>query len=312
MIFKKEIKMKESDENSLIIDDMNIQNKIYTICGFQVMLDSDLAQLYGVETKRINEAVKNNPDKFPDDFYFEATDDELENLRSKISTSSWGGNRYSPKLFTEQGIYMLATVLKSKVATNITVMIIRTFANMRRLIKSNDFYSHQLKELEKRQLIYEIKSDDKFDKIFNALENKQLHPTNGIFYNGQIFDAYVFIADILRTATKSIVLIDNYIDDTTLILFSKNQNIKIKIYTATISKQLQLDIKKYNQQYNNLEVKITKNFHDRFIILDDCDVYHIGASLKDLGNKIFAFSKISIDCNDILNENELVQLSRDT
>jgi hypothetical protein len=279
---------------------MNIQNKIYAIRGFQVMLDSDLAQLYGVETKRINEAVKNNPDKFPDDFYFEATDDELENLRSKISTSSWGGNRYSPKLFTEQGIYMLATVLKSKVATNITVMIIRTFANMRRLIKSNDFYSHQLKELEKRQLIYEIKSDDKFDKIFNALENKQLHPTNGIFYNGQIFDAYVFISDLIKIANESIVLIDNYVDDTTLTLFSKNQNIKIQIFTSTISKQLQLDINKYNQQYNNLEVKITKNFHDRFIILDDCDVYHIGASLKDLGNKIFAFSKISIDCNDIL------------
>ena len=292
--------MKESNENSLIIDNMNIQNKIYAIRGFQVMLDSDLAQLYGVETKRINEAVKNNPDKFPDDFYFEATDDELENLRSKITTSSWGGNRYSPKLFTEQGIYMLATVLKSKVATNITVMIIRTFANMRRLIKSNDFYSHQLKELEKRQLIYEIKSDDKFDKIFNALENKQLHPTNGIFYNGQIFDAYVFISDLIKIANESIVLIDNYVDDTTLTLFSKNQNIKIQIFTSTISKQLQLDINKYNQQYNNLEVKITKNFHDRFIILDDCDVYHIGASLKDLGNKIFAFSKISIDCNDIL------------
>ena len=264
------------------------------------MLDSDLAQLYGVETKRINEAVKNNPDKFPDDFYFEATDDELENLRSKISTSSWGGNRYSPKLFTEQGIYMLATVLKSKVATEITVKIIRTFANMRKLIKSNDFYAHQLKELEKRQLIYEIKSDDKFDKIFNALENKQLHPTNGIFYNGQIFDAYVFISDLIKIANESIVLIDNYVDDTTLTLFSKNQNIKIQIFTSTISKQLQLDINKYNQQYNNLEVKITKNFHDRFIILDDCDVYHIGASLKDLGNKIFAFSKISIDCNDIL------------
>ena len=292
--------MKESNENSLIIDDMNIQNKIYNIRGFQVMLDSDLAQLYGVETKHINQAVRNNPDKFPDDFYFEATDDELENLRSKISTSSWGGNRYSPKLFTEQGIYMLATVLKSKVATNITVMIIRTFANMRRLIKSNDFYSHQLKELEKRQLIYEIKSDDKFDKIFNALENKQLHPTNGIFYNGQIFDAYVFISDLIKIANESIVLIDNYVDDTTLTLFSKNQNIKIQIFTSTISKQLQLDINKYNQQYNNLEVKITKNFHDRFIILDDCDVYHIGASLKDLGNKIFAFSKISIDCNDIL------------
>ena len=183
--------MKESNENSLIIDNINIQNKIYNIRGFQVMLDSDLSQLYGVETKRINEAVRNNPDKFPDDFYFEATNDELENLRSKFSTSSWGGNRYSPKLFTEQGIYMLATILKSKVATDITVMIIRTFANMRKLINSNDFYIHQLKELEKRQLTYEIKSDEKFDKIFDALENKQIHPTNGIFYNGQIFDAYV-------------------------------------------------------------------------------------------------------------------------
>jgi len=284
--------MKESNENSLIIDNMNIQNKIYAIRGFQVMLDSDLAQLYGVETKRINEAVKNNPDKFPDDFYFEATDDELENLRSKISTSSWGGNRYSPKLFTEQGIYMLATVLKSKVATNITVMIIRTFANMRRLIKSNDFYSHQLKELEKRQLIYEIKSDDKFDKIFNALENKQLHPTNGIFYNGQIFDAYVFISDLIKIANESIVLIDNYVDDTTLTLFSKNQNIKIQIFTSTISKQLQLDINKYNQQYNNLEVKITKNFHDRFIILDEKEIYLLGSSLKDLGKKWFGFFKV--------------------
>ena len=264
------------------------------------MLDSDLAQLYGVETKRINEAVKNNPDKFLDDFYFEATDDELENLRSKFSTSSWGGNRYSPKLFTEQGIYMLATILKSKVATDITVMIIRTFANMRKLINSNDFYIHQLKELEKRQLTYEIKSDEKFDKIFDALENKQIHPTNGIFYNGQIFDAYVFISDLIKSANKSIILIDNYIDDTTLTLFSKNQNIKIEIYTSSISKQLQLDINKYNQQYNNLEVKITKNFHDRFMILDSRDVYHIGASLKDLGNKIFAFSKISIDCNDVL------------
>jgi hypothetical protein len=292
--------MKESNENSLIINNMNIQNKIYNIRGFQVMLDSDLAQLYGVETKHINQAVRNNPNKFPDDFYFEATDDELENLRSKFLTSSWGGNRYSPKLFTEQGIYMLATILKSKIATDITVMIIRTFANMRRLIKSNDFYTHQLKELEKRQLIYEIKSDEKFDKIFNALEDKQLHPTNGIFYNGQIFDAYVFISDLIKSAKESIILIDNYIDESILILFSKNQNIKIQIFTSTISKQLQLDINKYNQQYSNLEVKITKNFHDRFMILDMVNVYHIGASLKDLGNKIFAFSKISIDCNDIL------------
>lgn len=292
--------MKETDKNSLIIDDMNIQDKIYNIRGFQVMLDSDLAQLYGVETKHINQAVKNNSDKFPDDFYFEATNYELENLRSKFLTSSWGGTRYSPKLFTEQGIYMLATVLKSKVATDITVKIVRTFANMRRLIKSNDFYIHQLKELEKRQLSYEIKSDEKFDKIFNALEDKQFKLINGIFYDGQIFDAHVFISDLIKSAKKSIILIDNYIDESILTLFSKNQNIKIQIYTSNISKQLQLDINKYNQQYNNLEVKITKNFHDRFLILDVDDVYHIGASLKDLGNKVFAFSKIGVDSSDVL------------
>lgn len=184
---------------------MNIQNKIYNIRGFQVMLDSDLAQLYGVETKHINQAVRNNPNKFPDDFYFEASNDEENSLRSNFLTlknSRGVHSKYSPKLFTEQGVYMLATVLKSKVATDITVKIIRTFANMRSLIKANDFYIHQLKELEKRQLSYEIKSDEKFDRIFDALEDKEIHPTNGIFYNGQIFDAYVFIADILRTATN--------------------------------------------------------------------------------------------------------------
>jgi hypothetical protein len=295
--------MKESNENSLIIDDMNIQNKIYTIRGFQVMLDSDLAQLYGVETKHINQAVRNNPNKFPNDFYFEATVDEENSLRSKILTlknSRGMHSKYSPKLFTEQGIYMLATVLKSKVATEITVKIIRTFANMRKLIKSNDFYIHQLKELEKRQLSYEIKSDEKFDKIFNALEDKQLKSINGIFYNGQIFDAYVFISDLIKNAKNLIVLIDNYIDESILTLFSKNQNIKIQNYTSNISKQLQLDINKYNQQYSNLEVKITKNFHDRFVILDTNDVYHIGASLKDLGSKVFAFSKIGVDSSDIL------------
>ncbi len=295
--------MKETNKNSLIIDNINIQNKIYNIRGFQVMLDSDLAQLYEVETKHINQAVRNNPNKFPDDFYFEATNEEENSLRSKFLTlknSRGMHSKYNTKLFTEQGIYMLATILKSKVATDITVMIIRTFANMRKLINSNDFYIHQLKELEKRQLTYEIKSDEKFDKIFDALENKQNHPTNGIFYNGQIFDAYVFISELIKNAKESIILIDNYIDESILTLFSKKQNIKIEIYTSTISKQLQLDINKYNQQYNNLEVKITKDFHDRFLILDTKEVYHIGASLKDLGKKIFAFSKISIDYNDIL------------
>jgi hypothetical protein len=136
--------------------------------------------------------------------------------------------------------------------------------------------------------------------IKSHIKSSSLELKQGIFFNNEIFDAYVFISDLIKSATKSIILIDNYIDESILTLFSKNQNIKIQIFTSTISKQLQLDINKYNQQYSNLEVKITKNFHDRFMILDYEDIYHIGASLKDLGNKIFAFSKISIDCNDIL------------
>ena len=189
---------------------------------------------------------------------------------------------------------MLATILKSKVAVNITVSIIRTFANMRKLINNNEFYSYQLKELEKRQLSYEIKSDEKFNKLFSALENKQLKPSNGIFFNGQIFDAYTFISDLIRTANKEIILIDNYIDDTTLNLFSKVPNIKVTIYTNNISKTLKTDLEKYNKQYSNINIKIFKDSHDRFIILDNNELYNIGASLKDVGKKWFAFSKLDI------------------
>jgi len=261
------------------------------------MLDRDLAKLYGVETKHINQAVKNNPNKFPDDFYFEATDYEGESLRSKnltLKNNRGRHSKYNPKVFTEQGVYMLATVLKSKVASDITVMIVRTFANMRKLINSNDFYTYQLKELEKRQLTYEIKSDDKFDKIFNALEDNKIKPDDGIFYDGQIFDAYSFIADILRTADKSIILIDNYVDDTTLTLFSKVLNIDVTIYTHTISKQLKQDFEKYHTQYKNITLKTFKNSHDRFLIIDEKEVYLIGASLKDLGKKWFGFSRFDI------------------
>ncbi len=285
-------------ETTLAIDDINIQDKIFTIRNLQVMLDRDLAELYGVETKHINQAVKNNKDKFLLDFFFELTKEEFHVLRSNDLTAKFSKTRTNPKVFTEQGIYMLATILKSKVASYITVSIIRTFANMRKLINSNNFYTYQLKELEKRQLTYEIKSDERFDKIFNALEDKKQKSDDGIFYDGQIFDAYTFIADILRTANKSIILIDNYIDDTTLTLFSKIPNINIIIYTHIISKQLKLDYEKYNTQYKNITLKTFKNSHDRFLILDEKEVYLIGASLKDLGKKWFGFSKLDISSID--------------
>ena len=278
--------------------DTQIKDKIYTVRGLQVMLDRDIAEFYEVETKRVNEAVKNNLDKFPDDFYFETSQEEFDVLRSKISTTNFSKTRTAPKVFTEQGIYMLATILKSTVAAQVTVSIIRAFTNMRALINSNNLLVDQLRILEKRQITYEVKSDEKFEKVFNAIEQKQLKKSSGIFFNGQVFDAHSFISDLFRKATKSIVLIDNYIDDTILTLFSKIPTIKDTIYTQTQTKQLKLDLEKYSQQYNNVEIKTFKDSHDRFLILDDKEVYLVGASLKDLGKKWFGFSKLDISSID--------------
>ena len=278
--------------NNIMIDNHAIQNKIFSVRDLQVMLDADLAGLYGVQTKRINEAVKNNSDKFPSDFYFELSEEEDEILRSKISTSSWGGRRKSAKVFTEQGVYMLATVLKSKIATEITISIIRTFAQMRRVINDNSLFLSQLKDLEKRQLSYEIKTDKKLDEIFEAIEAKEIKPKQGIFYDGQIFDAYVFVSELIKSAKNSIVLFDNYVDESVLILLSKRvSTCKAIIYTKTVSKRLELDLHKYNAQYPHVEIKKFELSHDRFLLIDD-EVYHIGASLKDLGKKWFAFSKM--------------------
>jgi len=277
------------------ITNENIQDKIYNIRGLQVMLDKDLAELYHIETKVFNQSVKRNVKRFPEKFRFQLTKDEYEILRSQIVTFKENLNtKYLPYVFTEQGVSMLSAILKSDIAIEISIQIMDSFINMRKLINSNDFYAYQLKELEKRQLTYEIKSDKKFDKIFNAIESKGQKSDDGIFYDGQIFDAYTFIADILRTANKSIILIDNYIDDITLTLFSKVLNIKVTIYTHTISKQLKLDFEKYNTQYKNITIKTFKNSHDRFLILDENEVYLIGASLKDLGKKWFGFSKLDI------------------
>ncbi len=260
------------------------------------MLDRDLAELYGVETKRINEAVRNNQDKFMDDFYFELTNNEFENLRSKFSTANFSKTRTNPKVFTEQGIYMLATILKSKVASQVTVYIIKTFANMRKLISQNISMFERFERIEQRLTIH----DENFDKLFDALEDKTLKPKQGIFYDGEVFDAYVFINGLIKIAVDEIILIDNYIDETVFIIFSKYPNIKIKIYTKTITKQLKLDFQKYETQYKNIELFEFKNSHDRFLIIDKKEVYHLGTSLKDLGKKWFAFSKFEIENLKIL------------
>ena len=281
---------------------IDIKSKIYTIRDKQVMLDMDLAELYIVEPKRLNEQVKRNIERFPEKFRFQLTQEEYENLRSQIATSSFpsqnmipsehGGRRYLPYVFTEQGVSMLSAVLKSKTAIDVSIKIMDSFVNMRKLISSNNFYTEQLKNIEKRQLSYEIKSDENFDKIFKALEDNNHIQSQGIFYNGQIFDAHNFVSDLIRNAKNSIVLIDNYIDDTTLLLLSKNQNVDITIHTHTITKVLKVDLEKYNTQYKAISLKTNKDFHDRFLIIDNKEIYHIGASLKDLGKKVFAFSKM--------------------
>ena len=281
---------------NLIINENSIKDKIHTIRNVQVMLDKDLAELYGVETKHINQAVRNNQDKFMDDFYFELTNNEFENLRSKNLTANFSKTRTNPKVFTEQGIYMLATILKSKVASQVTVYIIKTFANMRKLISQNISMFERFERIEQRLTIH----DENFDKLFDALEDKTLKPKQGIFYDGEVFDAYVFINDLIKIAVDEIILIDNYIDETVFIIFSKYPNIKIKIYTKTITKQLKLDFQKYETQYKNIELFEFKNSHDRFLIIDKKEVYHLGASLKDLGKKWFAFSKFEIENLKIL------------
>ncbi|MDD5372297.1 MAG: ORF6N domain-containing protein [Sulfurimonas sp.] len=291
--------------NLVTMDKENISNKIHTIHGLIVMLDRDLAELYGVETRALKQAVKRNIDRFPNDFMFELTDEEMNFLVSQSvipSKKSFGGAR--PFVFTEQGVSSLSAVLSSKIAVEIHIKIIRAFVEMRKIISSNSLLFSKMEALEKRQISYEIKTDTKIDYVLNALEEKTQKLDEGVFFDGQIYDAYAFINDLFRSAKNEVVLIDNYIDDTVFTLFSKYPALKIKIYTQTISKHLKLDYQKYQAQYQNIELQEFKNAHDRFMILDNKEVYHIGASLKDLGKKWFAFSKFDMGALEILKKLE--------
>lgn len=284
-------------EKDIIIHD-EIKNKILTIRGLQVMLDEDLATLYEVETRRLNEQVKRNYDRFPSDFMFQLTKEEFENLISQNATSrlDWGGRRKLPYVFTEQGVASLSGVLTGKKAVEVNIQIMRAFVEMRRFIASNAQIFQRLDKTEQKLLEH----DCKLDKIFTAIESKSIKPEKGIFFNGQIFDAYQFVSDLVRNANNSIILIDNFIDDSILTLFSKrNNDVKVTILTKEISKQLKLDLRKHNSQYPLIEIKEFKDAHDRFLIIDE-EVYHFGASLKDLGKKWFAFSKFDKEAFGLL------------
>ena len=265
-------------------EDLSIENMIYEIRGRQVMLDCDLAKLYNVETKRINEAVKNNPDKFPERFYFRINENEFFSLKSKISTSK-GGSRKGHNVFTEQGIAMLSTILKSKVAVETSIRIMDAFVKMRKYISANLIEQDNMKNM----LIKHDNEIKLLQESFSKLEEKE--KINHIFYEGQIYDAYSLLIDIFKEAKKEIIIIDNYADKSILDMIT-NLNVKVIIVTRKFNLLKDIDIKKYNKQYQNLKVIYSDKFHDRFIILDKKVLYHSGASYKDLGNKCFAINKI--------------------
>ena len=265
-------------------EDLSIENMIYEIRGRQVMLDCDLAKLYNVETKRINEAVKNNPDKFPERFYFRINENEFFSLKSKISTSK-GGSRKGHNVFTEQGIAMLSTILKSKVAVETSIRIMDAFVKMRKYISANLIEQDNMKNM----LIKHDNEIKLLQESFSKLEEKE--KINHIFYEGQIYDAYSLLIDIFNEAKKEIIIIDNYADKSILDMIT-NLNVKVIIVTKKFNLLKDIDIKKYNKQYHNLKVIYSDKFHDRFIILDKKVLYHSGASYKDLGNKCFAINKI--------------------
>lgn len=274
----------------------DIKNLIYTIRGKQVMLDSDVAMLYHSETRIINQAVKRNIERFPEKFCFKLTETEAENLKSQnvisslIKENSYGGRRKLPIAFTEQGIAMLSGLLKNKIAVKVSISIMDAFVEMRKFIYNNSNVLGRLSTVE-----YEVlQLNQKFNETFNEMQkNKKEEFKQKIFFDGQIYDAYSLIIDILKTAENNILVIDNYIDDSILKMLSKkNKNVEVIILTSQNTNLNKLDINKFNKQYPMLKIAYTNKFHDRFIVIDNKSLYHIGASLKDLGKKCFAISKI--------------------
>lgn len=284
-----------------------IESKIRTIRNQQVMLDRDLAELYGVETKRINEQVKRNIERFPDDFMFQLTKkeyenlfaDESNNLKSQIATSSWGGTRKLPYAFTEQGVAMLSSVLKSQIAVEVNIQIMRTFVAMRHFMQTNSEVFVEINTIKNQLLdtnVHQKETDKKVEELFSLIDKYNVKDTQGIFFQGQIFDAYAKFESFIANAKQDIILIDNYVDISILDRLSKkDKNVSVVIYTDPKTKLSNQDVQKFNMQYPSLILNYTTKMHDRFLIIDHKVLYHIGASLKDLGKKCFAFEILDSD-----------------
>ena len=290
---EKENNIVKTNEKIEVIDNVeDIKHKIYTIRGKQVMIDSDVAELYQCETKYINRVVKRNINRFPEEFCFQLTENEFDCLRFQFVTLNKKGRgqhrKYLPYAFTEHGITMLASLLNSQTAVNISIKIVNTFIEMRQYISSSGQVIQRLTTLEYQQL----QNEKNFDKVFNLLQQKDTIKQR-IFFEGQIWDAYNLIMTIIKKAEKKILIIDNYIDDTILDMLSKkNKNVEVVILTSNNSNISNLDIQKFNKEYPTLKLAKTNKFHDRFIVIDNKKLYHSGASLKDLGKKCFAITKM--------------------
>lgn len=275
------------------VSEVTIKNLIYVVRGQQVMLDSDLAMLYQVETKVFNQAVKRNIERFPEKFRFQLTKEEYDSLRSQIVTSNGkGGRRYMPYVFTEQGIAMLSAVLRSDIAVQVSIKIMDAFVEMRKFLTSNALMFERINEMEVKQLAFQKSTEEKFDKIFHYISEHE-ESSQKIFFDGQIYDAFSLLVDLVSKAEKKLVLVDNYVDVGTLnILAKKNADVEVIVYTVRRTRLSEADVNNFNQQYPTLEVKYTGVFHDRFLIIDDTCAYHIGASIKDAGKKCFGISLI--------------------
>lgn len=271
----------------------SIKTRIFQIRDQQVMLDKDIAALYEVKPIRLREQVQRNMDRFPEDFMFRLTDSEVDFMVSQNAIPSrqhLGGSL--PYVFTEQGVASLAGVLKSTRAAEVHVQIMRAFVELRRFVQNNALVFARLDSMERRQITFESDTEKKFEVVFRELEKSVEQPVQGVFFDGQIFDAYRFVNDLIRQAKKSVILIDNYVDDTVLEQLAKRRKgVFATIFTKAVSKRLELDLKKHNEQYPAIAIHVLADSHDRFLLIDQ-NVYHIGASLKDLGKKWFAFSKM--------------------
>lgn len=290
----------EEKQEVITVDSGKIQNLVYAIRGQQVMLDSDLANLYGYEVKRLNEQVRRNINRFPTDFMFQLTIEEVELVKSQNATSpkdtlfegQSGGRRKLPYVFTEQGIYMLATVLRGELAEKQSIYIMRAFREMRHFITNNKLMFERIRDVELKQIEYQKQSDEKFTQIFDYISEHE-ESMQKIFFNGQIFDAFSLLTTFVKQADQKIILIDGYVDVATLnILAKKKKGVNVTVYTFPGTKITKKDIDTFNEQYPKLTVERTTIFHDRFLILDGRTGYHIGASLKDAGQKCFGINKI--------------------